>query len=243
MKLKSQILTTLVLFCAFVTSSAFAGQYKTVTSKLSLSNYEYEVSYPAFFAGSIPGYEKINAALKETIADSGCDVNDIPVDRSYDYGATGKVIALNKHYVGVQVSVNSDCGGVHPNYSELFYTYDSETGEALNIENEFGFVSYDDPKYDPAKDDARRLKVAKILAKYAKKGDGEGCFDDMTEKQKIEEISTMYPTIGGLAKDKKVVVTVQPAHVAMACWFEVRVDLAVVKSLLNPASYLNTWLK
>ncbi|MBX3021373.1 MAG: hypothetical protein KF799_06805 [Bdellovibrionales bacterium] len=233
----------ILVISAFLASTvASAAQFKTVKESSNANRSEIEISYPELFSNSVPAYATINADIAKNVR-NGCGEPEADQPGFY-YEAEARVVALNKNYVGIGVSGNDYCGGAHPNSWSYYLTYDSQSGKSLNIEREFGFTDYDAPDYDSDMNDALRTKLAGILVNHIPPEDQgeEGCFPG-TRQEKIEALLTFYPVVHGLAKDKTIVLGIQPPHVAAACRFEIRVKLQDVKSMLPESSYLNEWLK
>jgi hypothetical protein len=231
------------LFALAFALSAQADQFKTVNVDKSSEKYEFKYDVPQFNDQSVPAYAKINDELVAYIEGNGCDAAEAAKsENGYNYDTSSTVVALNKNYVGVAMANDSYCGGAHPNTSTDYATFNSQTGEKLNIAKEFGFQDYDDPNYDSAKQELLHNKIAKILLTRIP-ADVEDCFAKMTPKEKLEQMETMYPYVAGLAKNGTLVLGVQPAHVIAVCGFFVRVNKKDVKNLLIKGSYLENWLK
>lgn len=238
------ILPIIFLFSA----AAAADQFKTVTENLSSKNYESSIDYPVFFENSIPAYAKINETLKAQLKEYGCAPEDAAEsEMTYDYTAVARVIGLNKNYVGIEVSSSSFCGGAHPNYGTYGMTFDSNTGELVDIEQEIPQQHYGDDT-TPEEYDLYQNKLATLIYNNLKaaaffEGEDAGCFDGLSKEETISEIAMMWPYVSGLAKDKKVVLRTSPAHVMAVCELSVRVPYDDVKNLIAPKSKLHKWLK
>lgn len=218
---------------------ASADQFKTVTVDASTAKSESTYSYPELFAGSVPAYASINAQIKDSVEDGQCGEPQEP-EQTYYYGAEAKVVALNKRYVGVQITGDQSCGGAHPNYFTYFLTFDANTGNALNIEKEFGITE------DWETNQVIQAKLAKLLAGKLPADDGDeagGCFEGLKGKDLEDQLVQFYPVVHGLAKNKTVVLGIMPPHVATVCRFEARFSYAEIKPLLIPGSFLNKLLQ
>jgi hypothetical protein len=64
--------------------------------------------------------------------------------------------------VGVRIEEESYSGGAHPNQYTYYMTFDSNTGELLDIAHEFGFLKADDKDHNSEKQDAQRKKLAEV---------------------------------------------------------------------------------
>lgn len=221
---------------------ASADQYKTIKSESKTDKYEYAVSYPQLLPGSVPAYAAISAQIRSHITEGDCGGQPDQEGASYYYSAEATVVALNATYVGVAVRTNDYCGGAHPNNGTYYLTYDARNGAELSIEREFGFKHYNDPEYDFEKMEARRKLLAELLVERIPAGDAKECYEG-TRAEKLETLSNFYPVVHGLAKNKTVVLGVQPPHVASVCAFEVRLNYAEIQHLLDRGSYLHRWLR
>lgn len=231
-----------VLGLLILGSLASADQFQTVKVDESTPRSTFIVSYPQFFANSVPGYATINATIEKELRENACGEpqKDEP---DFYYETDAKVVALNQRYVGVQINANDYCGGAHPNYSVYFLTFDSNSGATLDISREFGILPWDSPGPDEKKVDKIRAKLAVLLTDAMPKDAEENCFTKMSRKEKIAQVLDFYPVVQGLAKNKTVVVGISPPHVATVCRFGVRLPYAKVRSLIEPNSFLHAWLR
>lgn len=236
----TKLVLALSLFAA--SAAASADQFKTVKEASNANRLDFSISYPQFFANSVPAYQVINTAIRTTLVDGSCGEPEPDETNGYNYNAEATVVALNKRYVGIQIISDDYCGGAHPNYGIYHQTYDAQTGAVLDIAKEFGFLAWNDPAHDDTKQDAIRLKLAKILVDHLGPDNVNECYEG-TREEKIQQLVEFWPMVHGLAKNKTVVLGVQPPHVATPCRFEARVDYNTIKSLLNKGSYLHQWLK
>lgn len=223
-------------------ATATADQFKTIKESSNANRSEYSVSYPEFLPTSVTGYKAINENVKKTIVENACGEpgKDEP---GFYYSVDATVVALNSTYVGVKVVANDYCGGAHPNYTTYYMTYASDSGKKLEVEEEFGFLDYDSPDYDYEKNEARRKLVAELLIDRIPVGqDASECYTG-SRQEKLEQLVSFYPVVQGLAKNKTVVLGLQPPHVATPCGFEVRFEYEDIKHLLNTDSYLHNWLR
>ena len=236
---------SILIAASLLSLTAAANQYKTVKEKKSTKNYEQDISYPRFNKTSVPGYARLNTELKKQLLDGACDEKEAAMaEYPFNYSADVSVVGLNSRYVGLQINYDDFCGGAHPNDGYYFETFSAQTGTLLPIGDEFGLYDYDNPKYNDAKDQAIRLEIAKILIKHLPKDSDTDCFGgNISEQEKLDTLVSFYPSIGGLAKNKTVVLAISPPHVAEVCQFDARVPYDEVKDLILPGSYLIDWLK
>jgi hypothetical protein len=228
---------------------AQADQFKTVTEDASLgfANYDAKIAYPKFFSNSIPAFATINEQLKESLLANGCVSGDETQEEvsefaphGMSYGATARVVGLNKRYVGIEVNANDYCGGAHPNHYTAHYTFDSNTGSMINMDKEIAAA-----KYDHADNRLLKVKLSKLILSNIESENRlqDGCYEGLTKSEMLEAIQMDYPMISGLARGKQVIISTSPAHANGPCKEIVRVPYTKVKGLINSGSILHKILK
>src|SRR4051812_28156838 len=103
-------LQILALATTLISISAQADQFKTVNEKMDRPNNTFDMSYPELLPGSVPAWGAINKNLREALLAMRCDDPEPGSDRTYEVSISGSIVAINPHYVGVELSVDMDCG-------------------------------------------------------------------------------------------------------------------------------------
>ncbi|MBY0314663.1 MAG: DUF4163 domain-containing protein [Bdellovibrionales bacterium] len=238
----------LSLLCALVVAaSASADQFKTVTEEFSQPKSQAEISYPVFFENSVPAFQKINADIVTHLKESSCG----PVFegeeewREYSYNVTTRVVGLNQKYIGLEMTYDIDCGGAHPNFGFYNRTYNSQTGEVVDMGTEIPLQDFENEDWQAQEQYRKELAAIMYnnLGQLTDKDWEPSCYEGMNKQETIEQIEQFWPYVSGLAKDKKVIIRLSPPHVATPCGFAVRVSYSEVQKYLAPNSILHTWLK
>jgi len=238
------ILSMILVFAV----SAHADSWKTVNVVKNQKNYEFSYSYPKLNANASPEYKKINDVIVSEIS-QGCGeiTSDFaPTDETpWWYGATALVRGLNKNYIAIEVGMGTDCGGAHPDSGSAYYTFDTKTGQVVSVEKGLG-LNYDEGIPDSVwdKDSQIQTKLAEIIAKHMDTTDMDPeCYPGTTFQDLVDDVENYFPTVGSLARNKQVILTISPGHAALACSVEVRVGYNELKDLIVPGSVLENWLK
>lgn len=218
-----------------LSSNAFSAQFKAVKEDLSSGKYNAEINYPQLLKNSVPAYSKINKSIRELLLSDGCEANP---SMEMGYHATATVVALNTNYVGLQLAIDYYCGGVHPDFAEYNITYNSQTGELVKMAFEIPAQESEGAAFDKY-----QTNLASIIYKHMTPGqENIDCFGT-TKKDALTRLKDMYPYASGLAKDKKIILRIEPPHAMMTCGFSVRASYEEMKPYLAPNSILHKWLK
>lgn len=216
-----------------VSLGASAAQYETKTIQENSNRNSFDASYPVFSESSALAYENVNKTIEQIARSFKCSD---PMEGFSDVTSNLRlrVIGLNADYIGIAADFDYNCGGAFPSNGTVFFTIASKTGAELDIDKEFGLSDSSANEFEI------RNEIANILAPYAA-GESD-CFKG-SKKKIVKTLNQMYPTVGGLAKDKQVVLTIIPGNVDKSCQFSAHVSYQKVKSLIIPGSYLHQWLK
>lgn len=237
--MKNHILITLMM----MTTPALADSFRTVKVAHETKRYSYSAEYPELLPGSVPAFQRINEQLLKDVVNNGCELDEGSKQMQYNYNVVVKIVALNPKYVGVRVQSDDYCGGAHPNNSTYFLTYASANGKPLAIEREFGFEDSSRPDFDFEKDQARRLLLAERMVTKLNKADFDSECYSGTNKEIAEQIASFWPSVSGLANNRRVILSISPPHVATVCYFDAVFSYDEVKDLINDGSYLHRWLR
>lgn len=233
-------------------ASASADQFKTVSKDISSTNYIASISYPQLLNPSVPAYKKINKNVVTNLTESGCDAEyAAESENTQDYYGSARIVALNQLYVGFEVTHSSYCGGAHPNYGTYHLTFDAQTGKEVDMHNEVpaqnfdGDINWDEfGKYQEELAEIIYKNMDLVKMDYSDEGFESDCLSSEDGKTAaIEQIVMLFPTISGLAKDKKVIIGTSPAHVATVCAFSIRVPFSEVKKYFKKDGKVAQWLK
>lgn len=248
-----KILSLMIVLLAAAASNAQSRV--TATIDLSSKNYTAEVSYEVLSLTSpAKAYDVINKGVLEIIS-QGCDpVDALESETGFDHFAQAKIIAENIDYVGYEVTSGNYCGGAHPNYYIYHLTFDAATGLPVDMNKEVPKQDFDNAdSYPNFYDDLTvyQNELAEIIASNIKPtadkdlAGFEDCFSEsgMTKAELTEELALLFPTIAGLAENKKVVLSISPPHVMAACTFSVQVPYSEVSKYIDAGSILHSWLK
>lgn len=235
--------TFLALLTLSISTFASADQFKTVTFDDSSKNYYSLLTIHQLLPAAVAkASEEINKNLLSSIRAYGCDAQEAEESANeYDYSVNARLIALNSSYVAYELTMNSYCGGAHPNYATYYMTFNAQTGDEIVINNEVP-MQKDEVAYEEFKQ--YQAEIAEVIYSSAdfKKLDN-GCFDGLSKKETIEELAAYYPYIAGLAKGKKVVLAVSVSHANTPCAFSVRVPAKDVKHFIAKDSVIREMLK
>lgn len=258
--MKFLTVTTVALLVIFTGATSHADSFKSVEKKESyVGVYEMYARYPQILPDSVvTSYEVINKQIEE-MALQGCGASAEEIKKeieefygkdaqiSYDSSINAKIVGLNPNYVGVEVNSSSFCGGAHPNYGTYYLTFDSKTGEQVSFDSEIPSqnVSGDDwEKFQVFQKELAQIIYKNIAPQIAKDADAfNGCYSEQSKKEILESLETFYPMISGYAANKKVVLTVNPPHVATPCALSIRVPFSAVEKFFAPDAKAKQWLK
>lgn len=227
------ILSIFVIFYAF---SVFAAQFKTVTLDNSSKNYFSQIKFQKLLPSTVAeAYKKINTDLYQTLLDSGCDAGEAAVSEAgMDYNVFARVIALNKKYVAYEILDNSYCGGAHENHSVYYQTYNSQTGEIVDIDASIAMQS-DDVGYEEF--EAYQIDLAEVIFNSADfKSQKNSCYEDLDDASTVAALAGYYPYIATLAKNQQVVISVSTPSASLPCALSVRVPMSDVAPFFKNGS-------
>ena len=258
--MKFLIVTTFALLVGFTGAVSHADSFKSVEKKENyVGVYEMYARYPQLLPQSVvSSYEIINKQIEE-MALQGCGASAEEIKQeieefygkdsqiSYDSSINAKIVGLNPNYVGVEANSSSFCGGAHPNYGTYYLTFDSKTGEYISFDTEVPLQNSFDKDWE--KFQAFQKELAKIIYKniapqIAKDAESyNGCYSEQSKQEVLESLEMFYPMISGYAANKKVVLTINPPHVATPCALSVRVPFSQVEKFFAPNAKAKQWLK
>ena len=258
--MKFLMVTVLALLSVIVGTSAYADSFQSVVKEEKYEGvYEMYARYPQLTANSVaPAYAMINQQIAD-LAMEGCGSTPEEIKNeieefygkdaqiSYFSSTAAKIVGLNKNYVGVEVTSSSFCGGAHPNYYTYFLTFDSQKGEQVAFDSEIPLqntTGNDWEKFNAYQKDLAKIiykNIAPIIAKDQEAYNG--CYSGQTKQEILESLEMFYPMISGYAANKKVVLTVNPPHVATPCALALRVPFSEVEKFFAPTAKAKQWLK
>jgi hypothetical protein len=228
---------TMLLICVMVfTFPSFAAQFKTVTLDNSSKNYFSQIKFQKLLPATVAkAYQKINADLYQTLLDSGCDAAEAAVSEAgMDYNVFARIIALNEKYVAYEILDNSYCGGAHENHSTYYQTYNSQSGERVDIGANVAMQS-DDVSYEEF--EAYQTDLAQVIFNSADfKSQKNSCYEDLDEDSTVAALAGFYPYIAALAKNKLVLISVTTLSSSLPCALSVRVPMSEVAPFLKNES-------
>jgi hypothetical protein len=240
-----------------LTVAAFAGNngpsnpsntYQRVED-IGFERYEAKISYPTLTESSVKGFAKINYNIRQRLVEFGCGFTEQEVnedeflkDRSFYYEGYAEVNDLNNQFVSVRVNASDYCGGAHPNHGESHLLYNASTGSEVKMDEE---IPMQDKPWDNPNHEQYKKELATLIYNSIKDSGAEFACPELGEtKQEIMEgLAFDWPSIVGVTKNKKVLISTFPSHAGYVCKETVAVDYNKVKKHIKADSILHTWLR
>ena len=225
---------------------AHADSSKMIDEKIGPAGTDQTIHYQLLSAEASPAAAAINAAIRKSLLDGSCEVQDNDPNQLY-YDATAQIREANANYVSFEIATDEYCGGAHPNTGTYYIVSDARTGEQIDMNKEVPAqdLSGSNPDFS-ALDRYQKALAKKMVAALKASGSSElnenSCLEGLSMKEKVNEIASMFPTLAGLSKGK-IIATISPAHVAAACTFEIEMSLKQVNEFIRPDSVIRSWLR
>lgn len=226
-----------------------ASSIQNVSEDLSEPGLDFKLSYQKVTAKVVTARDVINKSLRDKFIEIACSASDALEENTvYDTQIVAKAVAVNKNYVGFEVSGSEYCGGAHPSHFIFHLTYDAKTGEEVEMDKEVPRQAVGDIT-DWEDREKLQMELAEVIYKNLANATDQDMDNDCYSLELdsatdiIDGIAMYSPSISGLSKNKKVILQTSPPHAAFACALTVVVDYSRVKKFITPTGKLSQWLK
>lgn len=230
---------------SFSMSIATAADFQRVKENISGTNSDQTIEYDALNEGAVPSAKLINSKLKSDLVEKNCGISD---ESNNTYEAEASLVVLTKDkYVTFNVLSEKYCGGLYPEALSYYSVFDSVTGEKIDFNKEVPVQNSSGDSVDWTARGTYQNELAAVIFNAipadSETLDVEGCFGGLSKEETIQQIALYSPAVLAIVKNKKIVLGIDPPHVAAFCKFEVTVGFEKVAKYFAPKSKVRKWAK
>lgn len=201
---------------------------------------EQRIEYDVLPQKAVPASAKIRKTVIKHLFDQQCGPSE---ENTSTYQGVARLDEVNGRFVRYKMFFDAYCGGAHPNGYIAYATFDSKSGQEVDMNQEIPVqgLSYDSPQFNAYQNRLARLVLANLKTTTFEYDNN--CFEDATnDEDKIEFILGLNPYIAAPKNSKTLILTIMPPHVGAACMFSTELDVSVFSKNLKPNGKLIQWL-